>query len=86
MKIEADKWKHFYAGNALGFLLSLAGVLAHLEFTLLFLLVFIIIVLVSFGFELFSLVTQLGHFDIWDAVATIIGGLMSMAICMLFFH
>ena len=41
--------------------------------------VFIMVVVVSYGFELFSKVTGKGHYDFIDAVATIIGGVIGMA-------
>ena len=39
-----------------------------------------IVIAISFGFELFSLVSGLGHYDFYDAIASIIGGVLGMAI------
>lgn len=85
MKIAPDKWKHFYAGIVLGLLLH-AGTIyfLHLPQTAAFLLAFAGLVAISYGFELFSLITGKGHHDVMDAVATIIGGLPGMALCWLF--
>lgn len=44
---------------------------------------FILVIGISYGFELYSLITKKGHYDILDAVASIIGGSMGMAIILL---
>ena len=44
---------------------------------------FISIVAVCYGFELFSLITKRGHYEILDAVAGIIGGVIGMGIILL---
>jgi hypothetical protein len=44
---------------------------------------FAIVVVVSYGFELFSKFTGRGHYEIWDAVAAIIGGVLGMGIAWL---
>lgn len=41
---------------------------------------FMVVAAISFGFELFSLVTGLGHYDFYDAIASIIGGVLGIAI------
>ena len=38
----------------------------------------LLVVAVSYGFELFSLITGKGHYDVMDAVASIIGGILGM--------
>jgi len=85
MKIKADKWRHFYAGAGIAILLCSIGALMNINLKLVFIFAFIILVCVSFGFEIFSLISGLGRYDIWDAVATIIGGTVGMGICMVFF-
>jgi glycopeptide antibiotics resistance protein len=45
---------------------------------------FILVVAISYGFEVFSLVTKKGHYDIFDAVAGTIGGVIGMAIVLIF--
>ena len=42
--------------------------------------VFIIVVAVSYGFELYSKFTGRGHYEIADAVASIVGAVIGMAI------
>lgn len=80
MKIEKDKWKHFYVGIAMGMVLQLPALL-FLSFPLLCIsaIVLFLVVAVSYGFELFSLFTGLGHYDVMDAVAGAVGGLLGMA-------
>jgi len=39
---------------------------------------FILIVAICYGFELFSLITKIGHYEIMDAVAGTIGGTIGM--------
>lgn len=85
MKIEADKWRHFYAGVAMAIILCSAGALMNIELKLVFIFSFIIVVSISFGFEIFSLISGLGRYDIWDAVATIIGAIFGMGICVSLF-
>lgn len=84
MKIAPDKWKHFYAGIILGAFLQAVfmflfdtGILASL------LIVFLIVVAISYGFELFSKVTGMGHHDVMDAIASIIGGILGMGLVVL---
>ena len=43
------------------------------------LIVLFLVVAASYGFELFSLITGLGHYDVMDAVAGVGGGLLGMA-------
>ena len=45
---------------------------------------FILVVAISYGFELFSFITKKGHYDILDAVAGIIGGVIGMGMILLF--
>ena len=74
MKIEADKWRHFYAGATMAILLCSAGILMNINLKLVFIFAFIIVV-----------ISGLGRYDIWDAVATIIGGTVGLGLCMFFF-
>ena len=39
-----------------------------------------LIVILSYGFELTSLIFKIGHYDVFDAVAGVIGGIAGMAI------
>jgi hypothetical protein len=84
MKIKADKWKHFFVGIVLGLLFHLTTIyLFQLSALPASLLAFTVVVVIGYGFELFSLFTGLGHYDIMDAVATVIGGLPGIAVCWL---
>ena len=44
----------------------------------------IIVIAVSYGFELFSLITGKGHYDFMDAVASTIGGIVGMVLVLLY--
>jgi len=46
--------------------------------------VFSLIVIISYGFELFSLITGMGRYDFMDAVASAIGGALGMGAVLLF--
>lgn len=84
-KIAPDKWKHFYVGIPMGgvlqaFLLFLlpGHVLLASGITLL------LVIVISYGFELYSKFTGHGHHEIMDAVAAVIGGVLGMAIVLVF--
>ena len=53
----------------------------QLEFITLF--AFIMVIAVSYGFELFSKITGMGRYDFIDAVASAIGGVLGMGIILL---
>jgi hypothetical protein len=80
-KIAPDKWKHFFVGIAMGGLLQTAGwwlLKDYLPWATI--IVFAIVVFISYGFELFSKFTGIGIYDIMDAVASVIGGITGMAL------
>ena len=84
MKIAADKWKHFYVGIGLGAIGHAAALFyLHLSLFPAFMLALGFVAAVGFGFELFSLITGLGHSDLMDGVATVLGGLPEIALCWL---
>ena len=83
-QIKRDKWKHFIVGVAMGLLfeallLWLFPALAIVGSVI----IFIIIVIISYAFELTSLIIKRGHYDILDAVAGAVGGAVGMAIVLL---
>jgi hypothetical protein len=79
-RIAPDKWRHFFAGIIMGaFLQALVWWLWPAHLGLVTLVVFIIVIVVSYGFELFSKITGKGHYDFIDAVASVIGGVTGMA-------
>lgn len=84
-KIAPDKWKHFFVGIVMGTVLQ--SIITHFlptHFLLSIIVTFALVVAISYGFELFSLVTKLGHYDIWDAVAGTAGGVAGMIIILFF--
>ncbi len=46
----------------------------------------VIVIAVSYGFEVLSLITKRGHYEILDAVAAIIGGAIGIAIILLILY
>lgn len=80
-KIAPDKWRHFWVGILMGAVLQSAAwfVLPGRPVGGI-LIVLAIVVLISYGFELFSLISGRGHHDIKDAIASIIGGVVGMAL------
>lgn len=85
MKITPDKWKHFWVGIAMGLVLQALGWwLLPLSVLAISIIVLIIIIAISYGFELFSKITGLGRYDIMDAVFSVVGGLIGMGIILIF--
>ena len=83
-KIEPDKWRHFFAGIIMGLILQLVSIFLFPSLFTAILFTLLVVIVVSYGFELFSLLTGLGYYDFMDAVATIIGGLAGMGIILIF--
>lgn len=83
-KIEPDKWRHFFAGIIMGVILQLVTIYLFPSLFIATMFTLLVVVVVSYGFELFSLVTGLGYYDFLDAVATVIGGLLGMGFILLF--
>lgn len=80
-KIAPDKWKHFFIGIVMGVVLQLFfWMVFQAQLLPATLLAFAVVVLISYGFELFSKITGIGHYELMDAVAAIIGGLLGMSI------
>jgi len=83
-KIAPDKWKHFFVGIGMGIILQ-----AFISFLLKDHLIwataiaFVLVLGISYGFELFSKFTGMGHYDFIDAVAGAIGGSLGMVIVLL---
>jgi VanZ family protein len=84
-KIERDKWKHFFVGIAMGIVLqSFLFFLIDKHEVVAAVIAFVLVVFISYGFELFSKFTGKGHYDVIDAVAGIIGGVAGMIIVFAF--
>ena len=79
MKIAPDKWKHFFVGILMGLVLQAAGWwLLPAQVLMASIAALTIIIVVSYGFELYSKITGHGHYEVMDAVASVIGGLLGM--------
>ncbi len=79
--IAKDKWKHLIVGIAMGIVFQLAGFLLlathHYRATAA---AFFIIFSISYGWELLSKFTGKGHYEVMDAVYSIVGGILGMGI------
>ena len=83
-KIAPDKWKHFYVGILMGAVLQGLGwwlLPGHPGLSVVIALA--IVIIVSYGFELFSLFTGRGHYEFMDAVASVVGGSLGMGAVLL---
>ncbi|MBX3254861.1 MAG: hypothetical protein KF862_12030 [Chitinophagaceae bacterium] len=83
-EIPPDKWKHFIVGIPMGAILQVVCnwmTENPLQATII---TFVIVVAISYGFELFSKITRLGRYDFLDAVASVIGGVLGMGLVWLF--
>ncbi len=84
IKIAPDKKKHFWVGMLMGAIFRIFTLYFFPQHYILSIVItFILIVAVSYGFELFSLITKRGHYEIMDAVAGTIGGVIGMGIILL---
>lgn len=84
-RVEPDKWRHLIAGIIMGIVLQAAlWWLIPARPGLSALLTFIIVLAISYGFELFSKITGKGRYDFMDAVASAIGGVIGMGSIFLF--
>jgi hypothetical protein len=83
--IAFDKWKHFFVGMVLGILIQAGGwyFLGDRGLTSVLLTIGAVSVL-SYGFELFSLWTGRGHYELADAIAGITGGLVGVGLLLLY--
>jgi hypothetical protein len=80
-KIAPDKWRHFYAGILMGAVLQgLAAWWFPHQLVMATVIVLLLVIAISYGFELFSKITGMGVYDVMDAVASAIGGVTGMAL------
>lgn len=78
-RIAPDKWKHFFVGIVMGIVLqAFTSFLLKDHLMIASVIAFILIMIISYGFELFSKFTGMGHYDFMDAVAGAIGGMLGM--------
>lgn len=74
-----DKQKHLLAGIPMGAILQVAALtLLPGRIWLATALVLGMVLAISYGFELISLITGKGHYDVMDAIASIAGGVAGM--------
>ena len=85
VKIAQDKRKHFIIGIAMGVVFQYFSVLIFHPVKCAVLICFAGIIAVSYGFEVLSLIIKRGHYEMADALAGIIGGLIGMGIYWLAF-
>lgn len=79
MKIAPDKWKHFLVGIPMGaVLLGFCAYIMPSAPIKAALLAMLPVVGISYGFELFSKITGKGHYDVMDAFASILGGIVGI--------
>ena len=79
-QIAPDKWRHFFVGIIMGSLLQVFALwLWPVHPGWMTLIVVILVVAISYGFELFSKITGKGRYDFMDAVASVIGGVIGIA-------
>ena len=82
--IAPDKWRHFIVGVMMGSILEVfTWWLLPMNLGWVSLVVFTIVVVISYGFELFSKFTGKGRYDFIDAVASVIGGGIGMGASLL---
>lgn len=82
-KIAPDKWRHFYVGILMGAVLQGVGIwFFNLDLILVTVIVFLAVCAISYGFELFSKITGKGVYEVMDAVASVIGGVVGMGVVM----
>ncbi|MFT3748358.1 MAG: hypothetical protein QM768_08585 [Agriterribacter sp.] len=83
--IKPDKWRHFEVGILMGLVLQFVSWKIFTEnFWLSVAISAIIVIVVSYGFELFSKITGKGTYDFIDAVASVIGGVIGIGFALVF--
>ncbi|MGN6436398.1 MAG: hypothetical protein ACTHMM_07680 [Agriterribacter sp.] len=82
--IQPDKWKHFIVGIPMGSVLQIVCDWLMESQTNAIIAASVIVVAISYGFELFSKITGIGHYDFWDAVASAIGGMLGIGLVLIF--
>ncbi len=82
--IAPDKKRHFYAGILMGAVLQgLGWWWLPNNLALSILIVIGLVIVISYGFELFSLITGMGVYDFMDAVFSVLGGIFGMGVALL---
>ena len=80
-RIPPDKKKHFIVGIGMGmFLQALFLYFFHLSLLAASIWAFAFSVAIAYGFELFSLISGKGHYEVMDSVAGVLGAIVGMGI------
>jgi hypothetical protein len=83
MKIAEDKWRHFFVGIPIGSITQIfADYIAPGRMLASGTLALLAVAGVGYGFELFSKISGKGHHELMDAIATILGGVIGIAVTM----
>ena len=83
-KIAPDKWKHFFVGIVMGAVLQAFMMWFMPTHPILDTIAALVLSMtIAYGFELFSLVTGKGHYEVMDAVAGTIGGIVGMTLILM---
>jgi VanZ family protein len=77
-KIEKDKWKHFFVAIPLGTVLQLISAYIFPDMITAVIAALAVLAAICYGFELFSKLTGLGHYEMKDAIAGLLGGIIGM--------
>lgn len=81
--IKPDKWRHFEVGILMGLILQfISWKMFNGNFWTSVIITSVIIIVISYGFELFSKLTGKGTYDFMDAVASVIGGVIGMLLAL----
>jgi len=83
-KIGRDKWQHFFVGIGMGNVLqTVMWYLFPREPVWATVIAFIFVIIIGYGFEVYSKFTGKGHYEFNDAVASIVGGVLGIAIILI---
>jgi VanZ family protein len=83
-RVAPDKWKHFFVGIGMGAMLQgFTSFLLRDHLVIATVIAFVLVLAISYGFELFSKTTGLGIYDIMDAVASAVGGVLGMSLALI---
>ena len=86
-KIPRDKWKHFIVGIGMGVVLQgLFFHALHLSIVAASMWSISLSIVISYGFELFSLLTGKGHYEVLDALAGVLGAVIGMVVVTLIYY
>ena len=87
VKIAPDKKKHFYVGMLAGAIFRVFTLYFFPQHYLMGIIITLgLVIVLTYGFELFSLITKIGHYDLLDAVAGAIGGTIGMVVVLVVEH